>query len=76
MQTGGYNMKLSLRKKMFKDMYKIRRFEETVSKLFEEGEISGFLHLYLGQEAVAVGVCSTLHDDDYITSTHRGHGRP
>ncbi len=67
-------MKISEKKKMFRDMYKIRRFEETVSKLFEEGEISGFLHLYLGQEACAVGVCSALHTDDYITSTHRGHG--
>lgn len=59
---------------MYKVMVQIRCFEERVSKLFSEGHIPGFLHLYTGQEAVAAGVCANLNTDDYITSTHRGHG--
>lgn len=55
-------------------MLKIRKFEERVSKLFADGFIPGFLHLYIGQEAVATGICSQLNRKDYITSTHRGHG--
>ncbi len=55
-------------------MTTIRQFEERVSKLFAEGRIPGFVHLYAGEEAVAVGVCAHLADRDYITSTHRGHG--
>ena len=55
-------------------MVRIRTFEETSAKLFLDGKIVGFLHLYSGQEAVAAGVCACLRDDDYITSTHRGHG--
>ena len=55
-------------------MVRIRAFEETSAKLFLDGRIVGFLHLYSGQEAVAAGVCACLRDDDYITSTHRGHG--
>lgn len=55
-------------------MTAIRQFEERVSKLFAEGRIPGFVHLYAGEEAVAVGVCAHLTDRDYITSTHRGHG--
>jgi pyruvate dehydrogenase E1 component alpha subunit len=53
---------------------RIRRFEEQVSKLFAQGQLPGFVHLYVGEEAVGVGVCASLRDDDYITSTHRGHG--
>jgi TPP-dependent pyruvate/acetoin dehydrogenase alpha subunit len=52
----------------------IRRFEEKVWDLFGRNLVPGTLHLYLGQEAVAVGVCTNLKPDDYITSTHRGHG--
>lgn len=59
---------------MYRQMLRIRYFEDRVSKLFAEGVLPGFVHLYLGEEAVAVGVCSALNDDDYITSTHRGHG--
>ncbi|EMA54842.1 thiamine pyrophosphate-dependent dehydrogenase E1 component subunit alpha, partial [Halococcus salifodinae] len=51
-----------------------REFEDTVQDRFADGEIPGFVHLSQGQEAVAVGVCGTLTDDDYITSTHRAHG--
>lgn len=55
-------------------MLRIRRFEEQVGKLFSQGQLPGFVHLYIGEEAVGAGVCATLRDDDYITSTHRGHG--
>jgi len=59
---------------MFERMLKIRHFETRVKDLFTAGEMPGFVHLYLGQEAVAVGACATLDEGDYITSTHRGHG--
>jgi pyruvate dehydrogenase E1 component alpha subunit len=55
-------------------MVRIRLFEEEAGKLMEAGRMPGFLHLYVGQEAVAAGVMTTLRDDDVITSTHRGHG--
>jgi acetoin:2,6-dichlorophenolindophenol oxidoreductase subunit alpha len=55
-------------------MVRIRLFEEAAGKLAEAAKLPGFLHLYVGQEAVAAGVCATLSDDDQITSTHRGHG--
>jgi len=59
---------------MYERMWKIRHFETKVGELFAGGEIPGFVHLYLGQEAVAVGACAALDENDYITSTHRGHG--
>lgn len=59
---------------MYTTMMKIRIFEDRVGELFAAGKIPGFVHLYVGEEAVATGVCATLRDDDYITSTHRGHG--
>lgn len=59
---------------MYELMLKIRYFEERVKDLFASGEMPGFVHLYLGQEAVAAGACAPLNADDYITSTHRGHG--
>jgi len=55
-------------------MILIRKFEEKVRDLFAAGKIPGFVHLYIGEEAIAVGVASALRRDDYITSTHRGHG--
>ncbi len=58
----------------YRSMATIRRFEERVQDEFSKGGIPGFVHLYAGQEASAVGVCSHLGDDDYIASTHRGHG--
>jgi TPP-dependent pyruvate/acetoin dehydrogenase alpha subunit len=67
-------MDKKLKLKMYKDMLKIRLFEDKVNELVRKGELFGFYHLYTGQEAVAVGVCSALNTDDYITSTHRGHG--
>lgn len=59
---------------LLETMLLIREFEQRVAKLFEANEIPGFVHLYVGQEAVAAGACGALEDDDYITSTHRGHG--
>jgi pyruvate dehydrogenase E1 component alpha subunit len=59
---------------MYVTMSKIRTFENCVAELFADGKIPGFVHLYVGQEAVATGVCANLTDKDYITSTHRGHG--
>lgn len=61
-------------KDIYKNMEDIRNFEENVKRFFAAGEIPGFVHLYSGEEAIATGVCSHLSDDDYITSTHRGHG--
>ena len=60
--------------RMYEQMQTIRTFEERAGKEFAAGKIPGFVHLYAGEEAVAVGVCSHLTDDDFITSHHRGHG--
>jgi len=59
---------------IMKLMCKIRMFEDRLSAEFAKGNIPGFIHLYSGEEAVAVGVCQNLRKDDYIVSTHRGHG--
>jgi len=59
---------------MLKRMVTIRRFEERVKELYHAGEIVGAIHLYIGEEAVAVGACEALRDDDFVTSTHRSHG--
>lgn len=62
-------------KQMYKSMYRIRRFEETCHELYLAGKIPGMSpHLYIGEEAVAAGVCLFLGAPDYIVSTHRGHG--
>lgn len=61
-------------KNMYETMLKIRKFETRAKDLFAEGKVGGFVHLYIGEEAVATGACANLRDDDYITSTHRGHG--
>nr|WP_100332129.1 thiamine pyrophosphate-dependent dehydrogenase E1 component subunit alpha [Bacillus xiapuensis] len=58
----------------YKTMNEIRFFEEAVHRIFSQGLIPGFVHLYAGEEAVATGVMALLDDNDYITSTHRGHG--
>lgn len=59
---------------LYRRMVSIRLFEEKVGELFLGGELPGFVHLYIGEEAIAVGICANLNDKDYITSTHRGHG--
>jgi acetoin:2,6-dichlorophenolindophenol oxidoreductase subunit alpha len=59
---------------MYRRMMTIRLFEERVNDLYTRALMPGLAHLYIGEEAVAVGVCEALRPDDYITSTHRGHG--
>ncbi|WP_224930330.1 thiamine pyrophosphate-dependent dehydrogenase E1 component subunit alpha [Bacillus safensis] len=59
---------------MYQKMQEIRQFEDRVHALFTKGILPGFVHLYAGEEAVAVGVCAHLNEKDSITSTHRGHG--
>jgi TPP-dependent pyruvate/acetoin dehydrogenase alpha subunit len=59
---------------MLEKMMTIRYFEEQVAETYKKGLMHGLAHLYPGEEAVAVGVCSCLEREDYITSTHRGHG--
>ena len=69
---------MAISNEQMKDMYvkmrRIRDFESAAAKLFAEGKIPGFVHLYLGEEAIAPAVCECLTDNDFITSTHRGHG--
>ncbi|HVS90131.1 MAG TPA: thiamine pyrophosphate-dependent dehydrogenase E1 component subunit alpha [Candidatus Acidoferrum sp.] len=60
--------------RMYRRMVMIRLFEEQVNELYTRALMPGLAHLYVGQEAVAVGICEALRPDDYITSTHRGHG--
>jgi TPP-dependent pyruvate/acetoin dehydrogenase alpha subunit len=59
---------------LYRTMATIRSFEERVAREFRTGEVPGFVHMYIGEEGVAAGVCANLRDDDFITSTHRGHG--
>lgn len=59
---------------MYRRMCLIRAFEERARELYMQGKIRGSTHMYIGEEAVAVGACAALRRDDYITSTHRGHG--
>ncbi|MEC9259439.1 MAG: thiamine pyrophosphate-dependent dehydrogenase E1 component subunit alpha [Candidatus Poribacteria bacterium] len=58
----------------YRQMLKIRLFEEKTNELYTSAKMPGLAHLYIGEEAIAVGVCEALRQDDYITSTHRGHG--
>jgi TPP-dependent pyruvate/acetoin dehydrogenase alpha subunit len=61
-------------KYIYEKLYTIRIFETECIKLYRQGLIRGYFHPYLGEEAIAVGVCAALKEQDYITSTHRGHG--
>jgi acetoin:2,6-dichlorophenolindophenol oxidoreductase subunit alpha len=70
--SSAVNIELWLR--MYRQMVRIRAFEEQVNQLYTRALMPGLAHLYIGEEAVAVGVCESLRNDDYITSTHRGHG--
>ncbi|WP_420613722.1 thiamine pyrophosphate-dependent dehydrogenase E1 component subunit alpha [Candidatus Spongiisocius sp.] len=70
--TETMNTDLALR--IHRTMVRIRVFESRVEELFKVGKLPGFVHTYIGQEAIAAGVCAALGHDDYITSTHRGHG--
>src|SRR5881275_3678328 len=67
-------MELEQHLHMYRQMAKIRAFEEQVNELYKGAKMPGLAHLYVGEEAVAVGVCEALRRDDVITSTHRGHG--
>jgi pyruvate dehydrogenase E1 component alpha subunit len=71
-------MRMKIKKEKLLELYAtmqtIRQFESRIVDLYAKGEIPGLAHLYVGEEAVAAGVCAALKDDDYITSTHRGHG--
>ena len=60
--------------RMYEQMQRIRTFETHVNELYRGAKMPGLAHLYIGQEAVAVGVCEAVRQDDFITSTHRGHG--
>jgi acetoin:2,6-dichlorophenolindophenol oxidoreductase subunit alpha len=59
---------------MYRQMVRIRAFEDNANQLYLSGKMQGLTHMYSGQEAVAVGICEALEETDYITSTHRGHG--
>ena len=65
---------VDLQIKLLKTMIRVRAFEERVRDLFAAGRLPGFVHLSIGQEAVAAGACCALRSDDYVLSTHRGHG--
>ncbi|HEX2112625.1 MAG TPA: thiamine pyrophosphate-dependent dehydrogenase E1 component subunit alpha [Gaiellaceae bacterium] len=70
----GQSVSAETLKDFLREMLLIRRFEEMVEERFRAGELPGFLHVAIGQEAVAVGVCRALEDGDVIASTHRAHG--
>jgi pyruvate dehydrogenase E1 component alpha subunit len=70
----GNNLTKQKRIALYETMYRMRRFEEEVFEFYKKGLMPGLAHLYLGEEAVATGVCAALADDDYIGSSHRGHG--
>ncbi len=72
--VGGKTLDKPLLLEMYRRMKRIRAFEETAEELYYRGTVVGLLHLYVGEEAVATGACLALNEDDYITSTHRGHG--
>ena len=57
---------------LYSTMVKIRRFDEKVAELFQQGIVKGTAHSYVGQEAVAAGACANLREDDFIVSNHRG----
>ena len=59
---------------LYSTMVRIRRFDEKVVELFQQGIVKGTAHSYVGQEAVAAGACANLREDDFIVSNHRGHG--
>lgn len=66
--------KKQLAKEFYTSMYRIRRFEEEVFEFYKRGLMPGLAHLYLGEEAIAAGACGAVGPEDYIGSTHRGHG--
>jgi pyruvate dehydrogenase E1 component alpha subunit len=73
-RKGSMAITKELAQRVYRQMVTIRVFEETAASLMDQGKLVGELHCYAGQEASGVGVCAALSKDDYITSTHRGHG--
>jgi pyruvate dehydrogenase E1 component alpha subunit len=73
-QPTGISEQVALWHRMYRQMLSIRLFENQVNELYTRALMPGLAHLYIGEEAVAVGVCEALKQTDYITSTHRGHG--
>jgi len=59
---------------LYRSMIQIREFELKAREIFRSGQMPGFIHVYVGEEAVATGVCAMLRENDYVASTHRGHG--
>jgi len=72
--SGGKRVSEEVLRGFFREMLLIRRFEEKVEERFRAGELPGFLHVAIGQEAIATGVCAALELEDVIASTHRAHG--
>jgi acetoin:2,6-dichlorophenolindophenol oxidoreductase subunit alpha len=72
--SGGKRVSEEVLRRFFREMLLIRRFEEKVEERFRAGELPGFLHVAIGQEATATGVCAALEKEDVIASTHRAHG--
>src|SRR6267143_4961454 len=70
----GARLDSELAKRLLTQMQLIRRFEEKAAEMYAQGKIGGFLHLYIGQEAVAVGACASLAQGDYVVGTYRDHG--
>jgi len=73
-ESGGRRVSQEVLRSFFREMLLIRRFEEKVEERFRAGELPGFLHVAIGQEATATGVCAALEREDVIASTHRAHG--
>src|SRR3990170_7374340 len=73
-ESGGRRVSREVLRAFFREMLLIRRFEEKVEERFRAGDLPGFLHVAIGQEAVAIGVCSALAREDVFASTHRAHG--
>ncbi len=73
-KVNDYNLPKKFLAELFKGMLKIRYFENRVVELYSSGTMPGLAHLYIGEEAVAVGVCNALAERDFVASTHRGHG--
>ena len=71
-QTTGNDAEVHL--ELYRQMLLIRRVEEEAARAYAQGKIGGFLHLYIGQEAVAVGAIAALRPDDYVVTTYREHG--
>lgn len=74
MEPSEASVKIELWLRMYRQMVAIRQFEAQVNELYTRAMMPGLAHLYIGEEAVAVGICEALEKNDYVTSTHRGHG--